>query len=195
MLINRSQHCNNTQVERFNSHITHEPNTGCWLWTGCVTIPVKRKSGNYSQGGYGLFQNGKKLVLAHRFALQSQMVDLLSTDRKQMVDHTCHTRSCVNPSHLRLVSAKENRKNLTDTGAKTLRENGLKNTKNLLRTGSGVYGEASAHKLSDVEVAEIRTQYATGSYTLQDLADQYRCGTSQVSRIVNNKSRCKVFAR
>lgn len=55
--------------------------------------------------GYGKFWDGTKCVSAHRFAY---------TDTKGLIpnhlqiDHLCSNRWCVKPSHLELVTAKEN---------------------------------------------------------------------------------------
>jgi len=69
---------------------------GCWLWTAACT-----------RTGYGHFWNGEKMQQAHRFSIE--LVTGVAT--AEHVDHTCHTPACVNPSHLRRVSRKQNMEN------------------------------------------------------------------------------------
>ena len=66
----------------------------CWDWQGAI-----------SSTGYGIFMDGRKALLAHRvsFVLTGHLLDEGST-----VDHLCRNRKCVNPSHLRAISLKEN---------------------------------------------------------------------------------------
>jgi hypothetical protein len=72
-----------------------------WLWLGYI-----------SEGGYGQFGNGDRIVKAHRFAYE-----LLAGPIPQGLepDHLCRVRSCVKavadefgPAHLELVTHREN---------------------------------------------------------------------------------------
>jgi len=69
----------------------------CWLWTG----------GKFSSG-YGRFSIKGETWHAHRFAwadLGHELVDGL------VLDHLCHVRHCVNPRHIRQVTARDNARN------------------------------------------------------------------------------------
>jgi hypothetical protein len=66
-----------------------------WLWRGALT-----------SGGYGVFWLGGRLARAHRVALEWSGVPLTDGDQ---VDHVCHVRACVRPSHLRRVTSKQNK--------------------------------------------------------------------------------------
>lgn len=84
-----------TTSERFWSKVdkTSDPN-GCWLWTAYIDV-----------GGYGKF-DGR--ALAHRYAYTDLRGEI---PHGLQLDHTCHNRSCVNPSHLRTATNKQNAEN------------------------------------------------------------------------------------
>ena len=69
----------------------------CWLWmAGCRT------------SGYGQISDQGKSYGAHRVAwewLRGSIPD------GGLLDHICHVRTCVNPSHLRIVDKKGNGEN------------------------------------------------------------------------------------
>lgn len=67
-----------------------EPGT-CWVWKGLR-----------SPNGYGVF--GQK-VYAHRWTY-AEMVGPIP--RGMVIDHICRNRACVNPSHLRLATKRQN---------------------------------------------------------------------------------------
>jgi hypothetical protein len=80
--------------ERIRSKIVPEPNTACWLWTGCL-----------DRKGYGSVNGGRKgkSVLAHRFVFA-----LANGPFEGLLDHACDQKCCVNPGHLRIMSSGEN---------------------------------------------------------------------------------------
>lgn len=95
-MLGRNQFCKMTVMERFESYIFPEPNTGCWLWLGtCTGSPFK----------YAMFWNGEKVVKAHRWIFE-QIKGPIPTN--MVIDHQCRMTTCVNPNHLRVVSQREN---------------------------------------------------------------------------------------
>lgn len=76
----------------------------CWEWEGSL---LKNGYGQFGLGGRGE-GNG----LAHRVAWEL-IVGPIPDD--QELDHTCHTRKCVRPAHLRLVTKKQNQENRAGT--------------------------------------------------------------------------------
>lgn len=93
--------------ERFWSFVTKTDGDECWPWRLSVT-----------GGGYGLIQVKEKQYYVHRFVLALY-------GRKippgMVVDHICRNRRCVNPKHLRIVTARVNTtENSTSPAAKNL---------------------------------------------------------------------------
>lgn len=81
------------EVWRLLSHVQVDEQTGCWNWMG-------RKTRN----GYGIAQVGKSGTTAHR-RLMSLLCDVPAN---LVVDHLCSNRACLNPTHLEVVTQREN---------------------------------------------------------------------------------------
>lgn len=79
-------------LERFFEKV--EKTDNCWRWNAAL-----------NKKGYGRFNIGGRVFLSHRisFALAGrEIADGL------VLDHTCKTKSCVNPDHLEAVTNIEN---------------------------------------------------------------------------------------
>lgn len=85
-----------TPLQRFERLYQPEPNSGCWLWLGCLF-----------NGGYGSFRANGKSLLAHRWAYEHFVGPI--ADGLEL-DHLCRVRCCVNPRHLEPVSKRENQR-------------------------------------------------------------------------------------
>lgn len=95
-----------TRAERFVAKIEVDPVTGCWLWTGAL-----------SDNGYGAFNDGDRLVGAHRWSYK-HFVGPIPDELE--IDHQCHNadascaggvcrhRRCVCPEHLTPATSQEN---------------------------------------------------------------------------------------
>lgn len=81
--------------ERFEDKFVHEPNTGCWLWTGATDA-----------GGYGRFGVDGVNCKAHRVSLFLYRAGSLKDAR--VACHKCDTPACVNPDHVYLGTQKDN---------------------------------------------------------------------------------------
>ncbi len=85
-----------TVEERFWSKV--DKSGDCWLWTG-----TKRD-------GYGSFVLDGKAPGSHRIAWE-WLVGPISEGL--FLDHMCHNRACVNPSHLQIATSQMNNENLS----------------------------------------------------------------------------------
>jgi hypothetical protein len=82
-----------SDLRRFWSFVEPEPNSGCWLWTGSDSF------------GYGYFSVGHKRCRAHRVSYEMFRGPIPAG---LQLDHLCRVRCCVNPSHLRACTQREN---------------------------------------------------------------------------------------
>lgn len=85
--------------ERFWAKVRQGAPDECWIWTG--TAP----------DGYGQFRVGAKKVKAHRFAYALASGQPIAPGIQ--IDHRCHNTICVNPSHLREATNKQNCENFS----------------------------------------------------------------------------------
>lgn len=83
--------------EILTTHVSPEPNSGCWIWTGYIT--------NYGYGSYGMHRGRGGKILAHRMLYQHFIGAIPDT---LTLDHLCRNRWCVNPVHLEIVTRGEN---------------------------------------------------------------------------------------
>jgi len=109
--------------ERFWAKV--DKTEGCWLWK------LSPSSRGYGFFHYTAVKNHHKNALAHRVAY-SLTHGPITPD--QILDHLCFNRRCVRPSHLRIVTAKQNREHLA--GAQANNQCGVR----------GVYFEKGAYR-------------------------------------------------
>lgn len=82
---------------------------GCWIW---------QKSINYA--GYGEFRAGRKTYLAHRYSFILHGGKW--SEQKPYVMHMCDVRACVNPSHLKAGSHRDNMADMWSKGRSRLQQ-------------------------------------------------------------------------
>jgi predicted XRE-type DNA-binding protein len=116
--------------------------------------------------GYGQRQYKGTTWLAHRAAWDERVGPI---PNGLQVLHRCDNRPCHEITHLFLGTMADN---MMDKVAKGRQARGEK---------------VRNHKLTARQVEEIRSQYATGSFTQKALAARYGIDRSNVSRLVHRK--------
>lgn len=85
-----------------------------------------------------------------------------------IVDHTCHTRSCCNPDHLQLVTAKENSQRMVSAG------------RHYTGKGNTIVPMEHHHQIVD----DVISQQKTMKQLAKEYGVEYGVGQSCISRIV-----------
>lgn len=130
-----------TDLDRFFTKISPEPNTGCWLWLGSL-----------DRYGYGQFfigshkDNSRKNGRGHTFAYRNLVGPIPEGLR---LDHKCRVRECANPYHLEAVTIRENTLRGISPAAMNAKKTHCKRGHPLsgdnLRTTIGIYGYLYRH--------------------------------------------------
>jgi len=98
-----------TLEERFWDKVHHEPNSGCWLWSGAA-----------DGCGYGIASQGFKRTYGSQKAHRVSWVmagNALSPGA--YICHKCDTPACVNPDHLFAGSQADNMRDCVSKGRLT----------------------------------------------------------------------------
>ena len=133
----------------------------CWLWTGAK-----------ASWGYGMINSGppeNHAIRAHRLSWEMHNGPIPDG---MAVCHHCDTPACVNPDHLFLGTIADNN---ADMGAKGRRRGG----------GAPAGDDHPLRKLTDAEIAEIRTAYQPGRVTYKELGRRYGVNLATVARYAN----------
>lgn len=126
--------------ERFWSKVRFTPS--CWLWESAITA-----------NGYGVYRLNKKTKLVHRLVMSAE-----STDIDHAFSQYGCPRNCLNPSHLRPVTRKQNMENV---GAYRNSQTGVR----------GVIKHKPSGKFM-VRVTHNYKEYYGGLYSELDKAEQ-----------------------
>jgi len=139
---------------RFDAVIEHDPNGGCWLW-----------SGPPAANGYGQLGVGRKVIKAHRFSYSrfcGEIPDGL------FVCHRCDVRLCVNPAHLFLGTRRDNVNDMVAKGRQ--------------RKGPVPKTQGERHYAAKLNVAAVHEIRRT-SGALRAMAERYGVSRSLISQI------------
>ena len=85
-----------TALDRFFAFVDFA-DSDCWIWRGTKTHAPPRD--------YGRFWDGRRMVLAHRFAYETFRGCI---PEGLVPDHLCRIPACANPWHLEPVTHSEN---------------------------------------------------------------------------------------
>ena len=167
-------------IARLEENYTPEPNSGCWIWLGCVS---RRK-----EAEYGLFRHKGFRWRAHRaswVAFRGQIPEGMA------VCHKCDNTLCVNPSHLFLGSLGDNNKDRR----RKKRDFWFKDNKK----ASAILAEArklaiapkgeknGQSKLNNACVKKIRS-LASNGITQRVIAKDFHVSQAVISTIVTRKT-------
>lgn len=131
----------------------------CWVWKGAKT----------SQG-YGVIRAFGEPERAHRVAW---VLEHGRIPGNLIVCHHCDNRSCVRPDHLFLGTHQDN------SDDKWLKERGWQ---------PAMPGEKNpSAKITALEVAAIRSEYAAGNITQRALGRKYGLSQTQIGGIVRRE--------
>lgn len=151
--------------ERFWSKV--DKSGDCWLWKA-----------HCNPKGYGRFQGSSLRLLAHRY---SWMLSGRDVPSGMLLDHICHTPSCVRPEHLRVVTYVENGQNRTRaashsvTGVRGVSPSGGKFVAQIKLRGKVTnLGRFNTVKEAEAVVVQARREYMTHS----EMDKPYRIASS-----------------
>jgi hypothetical protein len=133
--------------------VSPEPNSGCWLWTGCV-----------SPAGYGQLKlggAGAPVLYAHRTSYQMHKGEI---PKGHFVCHKCDVRSCVNPDHLFVGTHSQNMRDCVD---KNRHQHGVRHF-NAVMTEEKVAYIRSSVKLQ----SELAREFSVCQQTISDIKNR-----------------------
>lgn len=138
-------------AERFRRHVETAVGDGCWIWRGSV-----------APHGYGTMDIDGHTRSAHRVSYELAHGPITNG---LWVLHNCDNKLCVNPSHLRLGTPKEN---MADRSARQ---------RWIAPVGSAV----RSAKLTEADIVAIRSDRRQ----LKDISAEYGVSESTINNIRN----------
>ena len=132
----------------------------CWIW-------VAGKTGS----GYGVLTINYKAILVHRFSYELHCGPI---PEGRFVCHHCDVPACVNPAHLFLGTPKDNTHDMIAKGRAV----------HVTRPMPGGEDHPNA-RLTWKQIDEMRTLFATGTYSKAQLAMKYGVTKSNIGEILH----------
>lgn len=100
-----------TGIARIDEKIVAVPETGCWIWTGCI-----------NSQGYGTVRHCGRMDYVHRVIYR--LLKRTHIPRAMVLMHSCDTRACCNPDHVRPGSHRANMRDMVAKDRAATLENG-----------------------------------------------------------------------
>ena len=114
----------------------------CWIWTGAKS------------GGYGQIKRDGENIGTHRVSYEEAYGPI---PEGLVVDHLCHSKLCVRPSHLQVVTQKQNMEN---------RRGAMRNNRSTGVLGVHYHAKSGSYR---AQVRHRGVSYAAGTFpTLEE---------------------------
>ncbi len=147
---------NDQIVRRFWSRVQRGTPSECWPWHG-----------HRNPKGYGLFWDGERTTVAHRFAYRLQH----GSYPAELVCHRCDNPPCCNPAHLFAGTDSDNQRDCVAKGRR-----------------AHIFGENNNRVILTLrQVVEIRERYAAGEYAVE-LAREFTVSQATISAICGGRN-------
>ena len=122
--------------------------------------------------GYRSIWHAGKRRRLHRMMLERKIGRPLQANKHTR--HLCNQPGCINPDHLLEGSAHENYMDRIQSGTQTKKQH------------RGEYARWT--KLSENDVQQIRTEYASGNTTYRKLATKYSVHRGTIDHVINRRT-------
>lgn len=156
--------------------LVSKSNEGCWSWVG-----VKDRK------GYGMFYAGANFR-AHRYSLIISGVNL---PKGMVVDHICRNTSCVNPSHLRVVTPRQNViENSNSNAAKNHKKTHCKHGHEFSVQNTGISSKGRYCKECN-RILQDKKRRQKGIRTASEYNESRRKNTTDYHQILKSKGQTK----
>ena len=152
-------------------------------WHGHRTIRGKIKSPSFNRDGYLVLSLSKHGI--GKGFLVSRLVALHFIPNPDNLPEVLHIDNMPSNNYVTNLKWGTHQQNIQEAWRDGLMEKARIASTKLCSERHGE--KCPAHKLTSIEVLEIRNKYATGQYVQKDLARQYNISKPQMCRIVNRQ--------